>query len=148
MTLRQVSAPKCGRWFLRSAGRSDREYCSHACQMRGFWSPHQNPLSVTFRMSPVSPVFGSLSPGFSPAPDRVQARMVGPSSVDAYMWTGAEGIAAPSGGARVWVCLMLRRQCLMNAQCASRITSAVANRRARPIPLSVIGAEYKRSLAR
>ena len=27
-------APKCGRWFLRSAGRSDRQYCSHACQMR------------------------------------------------------------------------------------------------------------------
>jgi hypothetical protein len=27
-------APNCGRWFLRSAGRSDRQYCSHACQMR------------------------------------------------------------------------------------------------------------------
>ena len=29
-------APKCGRWFVRSAGRSDRRYCSHACQMRGW----------------------------------------------------------------------------------------------------------------
>ena len=29
-------APKCGRWFLKSAGRSDRRFCSHACQMRGF----------------------------------------------------------------------------------------------------------------
>ncbi len=27
-------APKCGRWFPRSAGRSDRKYCSHPCQMR------------------------------------------------------------------------------------------------------------------
>jgi predicted RNA-binding Zn ribbon-like protein len=27
-------APKCGRWFPRSTARSDREYCSHACQMR------------------------------------------------------------------------------------------------------------------
>jgi hypothetical protein len=27
-------APKCGRWFPRSDGRSDRQYCSHACQMR------------------------------------------------------------------------------------------------------------------
>jgi hypothetical protein len=30
----KCSASNCGRWFLRSAGRSDRQYCSHACQMR------------------------------------------------------------------------------------------------------------------
>ena len=29
-------APKCGRWFLRSAGREDRRYCCHACQMRAW----------------------------------------------------------------------------------------------------------------
>ena len=29
-------APKCGRWFPRSTVRSDREYCSHACQMRAW----------------------------------------------------------------------------------------------------------------
>ncbi len=27
-------APGCGRWFLLSAGRSDRQYCSPACRMR------------------------------------------------------------------------------------------------------------------
>ena len=27
-------APKCGRWFPRNHGRSDRQYCSHAYQMR------------------------------------------------------------------------------------------------------------------
>jgi hypothetical protein len=27
-------APACGRWFLRSAGRSDRKYCCQACRMR------------------------------------------------------------------------------------------------------------------
>ena len=34
ITCAKCPAPKCGRWFLRSAGRSDRQYCSHACQMR------------------------------------------------------------------------------------------------------------------
>jgi len=29
-------APKCGRWFPRSAGRGDRQYCCHACQMRAW----------------------------------------------------------------------------------------------------------------
>lgn len=29
-------APGCGRWFLRSAGRGDRQFCSHACQMRAW----------------------------------------------------------------------------------------------------------------
>ena len=29
-------APGCGRWFLRSAGRSDKAYCCHACQMRAW----------------------------------------------------------------------------------------------------------------
>ena len=32
----KCTAPNCGRWFLRSAGRSDRQYCSHACQMRAW----------------------------------------------------------------------------------------------------------------
>jgi hypothetical protein len=27
-------APNCGRWFLRSAGRGDRQYCSPTCRMR------------------------------------------------------------------------------------------------------------------
>ena len=34
ITCVKCPAPKCGRWFLRSAGRSDRQYCSHPCQMR------------------------------------------------------------------------------------------------------------------
>ena len=29
-------APKCGRWFPRNTVRSDREFCSHACQMRAW----------------------------------------------------------------------------------------------------------------
>jgi hypothetical protein len=29
-------APKCGRWFPRSTVRSNRQYCSHACQMRAW----------------------------------------------------------------------------------------------------------------
>jgi hypothetical protein len=29
-------APGCGRWFPRSNGRSDRRFCSHACQMRAW----------------------------------------------------------------------------------------------------------------
>jgi hypothetical protein len=35
-------APKCGRWFLRSAGRDDREYCCHACQVRA-WRADRTP---------------------------------------------------------------------------------------------------------
>jgi hypothetical protein len=31
-------APNCGRWFLRSAGHSDRQYCSPTCRMR-VWRP-------------------------------------------------------------------------------------------------------------
>ena len=27
-------APDCGRWFLKSAGRGDRRFCSHPCKMR------------------------------------------------------------------------------------------------------------------
>ncbi len=38
ITCARCPAPKCGRWFLRSAGRSDRQYCSHACQMRAWRS--------------------------------------------------------------------------------------------------------------
>jgi hypothetical protein len=35
-------APNCGRWFLRSAGRSDRQYCSPACRMRAWRTePHR-----------------------------------------------------------------------------------------------------------
>ena len=33
-TCARCPAPKCGRWFLKTAGRSDRRYCSYACQMR------------------------------------------------------------------------------------------------------------------
>jgi hypothetical protein len=29
-------APNCGRWFLKSAGRGDRRFCSHLCKMRAF----------------------------------------------------------------------------------------------------------------
>ncbi len=29
-------APNCGRWFLRNAGRGDRQYCSPACRMRAW----------------------------------------------------------------------------------------------------------------
>lgn len=29
-------APQCGRWFLRSAGRGDRQFCSHPCQLRAW----------------------------------------------------------------------------------------------------------------
>jgi hypothetical protein len=36
MTAARCPAPKCGRWFPRNTVRSDREYCSHACQMRAW----------------------------------------------------------------------------------------------------------------
>ena len=29
-------APKCGRWFLRNTGRSDRGYCCSACRIRAW----------------------------------------------------------------------------------------------------------------
>ena len=36
MTPARCPAPGCGRWFPRSVGRSDRQFCSHACQMRAW----------------------------------------------------------------------------------------------------------------
>ncbi|MFZ5927631.1 MAG: hypothetical protein ACOYX1_09305 [Acidobacteriota bacterium] len=29
-------APNCRRWFLRNAGRNDRQYCSATCRMRAW----------------------------------------------------------------------------------------------------------------
>ena len=34
MSAARCPAPGCGRWFPRSVGRNDRQYCCHACQMR------------------------------------------------------------------------------------------------------------------
>jgi hypothetical protein len=34
ITCARCPAPRCGRWFPRSVGRSDCQFCSHACQMR------------------------------------------------------------------------------------------------------------------
>jgi hypothetical protein len=36
ITCSKCPAPQCGRWFLRSAGRGDRQFCSHPCQMRAW----------------------------------------------------------------------------------------------------------------
>jgi endogenous inhibitor of DNA gyrase (YacG/DUF329 family) len=36
MTAARCPAPKCGRWFARNVGRSDRQFCSHSCQMRAW----------------------------------------------------------------------------------------------------------------
>jgi hypothetical protein len=36
MTAARCPAPGCGRWFPRNGGRSDRQFCSHACQMRAW----------------------------------------------------------------------------------------------------------------
>ena len=36
ITCARCPAPKCGRWFLRSAGRSDRQYCSPTCRTRAW----------------------------------------------------------------------------------------------------------------
>ena len=36
ITCAKCPAPNCGRWFLRSAGRGDHQYCCHACQMRAW----------------------------------------------------------------------------------------------------------------
>ena|SRR5271157_1915546 len=36
VTAARCPAPGCGRWFPRSVGRSDRQFCSHACQMRAW----------------------------------------------------------------------------------------------------------------
>jgi hypothetical protein len=36
MACARCPAPKCGLWFLRSAGREDRDYCCHACQVRAW----------------------------------------------------------------------------------------------------------------
>ena len=36
MIAARCPAPGCGRWFPRSVGRSDRQFCSHACQMRAW----------------------------------------------------------------------------------------------------------------
>jgi hypothetical protein len=32
----QGPAPNCGRWFPGDIGRSDRQFCCHACQMRAW----------------------------------------------------------------------------------------------------------------
>ena len=34
ITWARCPAPDCGPWFLRSAGRGDRQFCCHPCQMR------------------------------------------------------------------------------------------------------------------
>lgn len=34
ITCARCPAPNCGPWFLRSAGRGDRQFCCHPCQMR------------------------------------------------------------------------------------------------------------------
>ena len=36
MAAARCPAPGCGRWFPRNVGRSDRQFCSHACQMRAW----------------------------------------------------------------------------------------------------------------
>jgi hypothetical protein len=36
ITCARCPAPNCGRWFPRSTGRNDREFCSHACRMRAW----------------------------------------------------------------------------------------------------------------
>jgi predicted RNA-binding Zn ribbon-like protein len=36
ITCARCPAPGCGRWFPRSVGRSDRQFCSHACQVRAW----------------------------------------------------------------------------------------------------------------
>jgi hypothetical protein len=38
ITCAKCPAPKCGRWFPRSDSRRDRQYCSHACQVRAWRS--------------------------------------------------------------------------------------------------------------
>jgi hypothetical protein len=34
-------APKCGRWLLKGAARSDRVYCSNACKNQVFRTQHR-----------------------------------------------------------------------------------------------------------
>lgn len=36
ITCAKCAAPNCGRWFLRSQTRSDRQYCSSTCRMRAW----------------------------------------------------------------------------------------------------------------
>ena len=36
VTCAKCPAPNCGRWFPLSGGRSDRQYCCHACQVRAW----------------------------------------------------------------------------------------------------------------
>ena len=36
ITCARCPAPKCGRWFLKSAVRGDRCFCSHPCKMRAW----------------------------------------------------------------------------------------------------------------
>jgi hypothetical protein len=36
ITCGRCPAPNCGRWFPGNGGRSDRRFCSHACQMRAW----------------------------------------------------------------------------------------------------------------
>jgi len=46
MSAARCPAPGCGRWFPRSIGRSDRQFCSHACQMRAWRSTPQKTKSA------------------------------------------------------------------------------------------------------
>jgi predicted RNA-binding Zn ribbon-like protein len=45
MSAARCPAPGCGRWFPRSIGRSDRQFCSHACKMRA-WRGQSRPGSL------------------------------------------------------------------------------------------------------
>lgn len=46
ITCAKCPAPKCDRWFLRSAGRGDRQFCCHACQMRA-WRQAQGSIQFS-----------------------------------------------------------------------------------------------------
>ncbi len=46
ITCAKCPAPDCRRWFLRSAGRDDRQFCSHPRQMRA-WRNGRNDQTET-----------------------------------------------------------------------------------------------------
>jgi hypothetical protein len=64
ITSAKCPAPKCGRWFLRSAGRGDRQFCSHRCQMRAWRGSPLTKRRAVIRLGDIPS--GAVSIGFVP----------------------------------------------------------------------------------
>ena len=80
ITCAKCAAPNCGRWFLRSQTRSDRQYCSSTCRMRAWRQGGKGATESGLRAS------GALPPCSSAARSRGSA-----DSTVVPIWERAKG---------------------------------------------------------